>query len=114
MFWALRKLFEHNLTPLHLILVHLTDHELLTAASTCRTAYKLVFSPFGYKLIKSLRPLIIEVHKIEDEPIVSISMFEGETKSSKELFHDNMDEDDLQAAVMAMNTNILAMMHKIK
>ena len=77
-------------------------------ASTCRTLRKLVFSPFGYKLLKSLRPLVVEVHRVEEEPVITISMYEMESRG--EALTGDEDEDDLQAAVMVMSTVLTSLL----
>jgi hypothetical protein len=66
-------------------------------------AHRIIYSPFGFRILRTLRPLILEVKKIEEEPSLSVSMFDfsGGEKMGKDM---RDDDDDLEAVIMMLNT----------
>lgn len=61
-----------------------------------------MYSPFGFRMLRTLRPLIVEVRRVEEEPAVSVSMFDFSADKLGKNIKD--DDDDLEAVIMTMNT----------
>lgn len=111
------KIFMTNsYQTLHYLLCFLSDSEIMSIAACCRAAYRLVYSPLGFRLMRQLRPIRYTEGKESSSTDDEIPHFSQATVeqlcSDRNL--ESADEDDKMAILLTMRTNILATKQKIR
>ena len=102
------KVTSTSFKPIELILRFIDDPDILNLASTCQSMYRyflpysrMIYSPLGYRIIRSLRPVLVKVRKEREMPTFNKVYLENLCSEVNML---GMDEDDRVAIIQTMRT----------
>jgi len=65
---------------------------------------RFIYSPLGYRIIRSLRPVVVKVKKQNEMPVFNKTYLENLCNDVSLV---NMDEDDKAAIILTMKTVVL-------